>query len=121
VSLPVVIAVCLLGGAGAVARFMLDGEVSGRLGRDFPYGTLFVNASGALVLGVLVGLDVGPDTYQVAATGLLGSFTTFSTWVLESHRLAEDGRFRLSALNLGVSLIVGVAAAWLGWQIGVAL
>jgi CrcB protein len=68
-----------------------------------------------------VGAAVGGDAYRFAATGLLGSFTTFSTWMLESHRLGEDGQLRLGVANLLVSLVLGVLLAWLGRELGAAL
>jgi CrcB protein len=108
----VLVGIGLLGGLGAVARFLLDGAVTSRAGSGFPWGTLAVNVSGSFALGLLVG--AADDTYRLLGTGLLGAFTTFSTWVLESHRLGEDGRLRLAALNFGLSLAVGVAAVWLG-------
>lgn len=110
-----------VGGVGALARFLLDGAVAGRLGRSFPFGTLVVNLSGAFVLGVLAGATLDDDAYQVIGTGLVGAFTTFSTWALESHRLGEDGQLRLAALNFLVSLVLGVAAVWLGRELGGAL
>ena len=114
----VLVAIGLAGGVGAISRFLLDGAVAGRVGRDFPYGTLTVNVLGSLVLGVIVGAAVRGDAYDLAGTGLLGSFTTFSTWALESHRLGEDGQLRLGALNFVVSLILGVTAAWGGRHLG---
>ena len=119
-SLAVTLGIGMLGGVGALARFLFDGAVS-RRGGSFPWGTFAVNLSGAFVLGVLAGAAVGGDAYRFAATGLLGSFTTFSTWVLESHRLGEDGQFRLALANLLVSLLLGVALAWLGRELGAAL
>jgi CrcB protein len=113
--------VALLGGAGAVARFALDGAVSERHGDAFPWGTLVVNLSGAFLLGMLNGLDVAGDALLLAGTGLLGSYTTFSTWMLESHRLGEDGEPLRMWLNLGVSLATGLAAAALGRALGGAL
>jgi CrcB protein len=107
-----------LGGVGAVARFLLDGAVAGRLGRSFPFGTLAVNISGAFLLGVLAGAALGGDAYRLFATGLLGAFTTFSTWALESHRLGEDGQLRLGVVNFLASLALGVAAVWLGRELG---
>jgi CrcB protein len=121
VTAVVVVGVGLLGGAGAIGRFLLDGAVASRIGRAFPYGTLAVNLSGALALGVLHGAGVGGDALRLAGTGLLGAYTTFSTWALESHRLGEDGRLRLGAANLLVSLALGVVCAWLGDRIGAAL
>lgn len=115
------LSVGLLGGVGALGRFLLDAAVSLRLGRQFPVGTLVVNASGAFLLGLLVGLGVGDHAMLLAGTATLGSYTTFSTWMLESHRLGEDGELRLAAANLVVSLLVGVAAAAAGWALGGAL
>jgi len=120
-SLPVLLAIGVLGGAGSIARFLLDGAVAVRFGRDFPYGTLAVNLSGSLALGLLVGAALAGDAYRLAGTGLLGAYTTFSTWALESHRLGEDGQLRLGALNFAVSLVLGVGAAWFGRRLGAAL
>jgi fluoride exporter len=121
VSFAVVMGVGLLGGLGAVARFLLDGAVAQRLGRDFPYGTLVVNVIGTFGLGLVVGATSSHATLALAGTGLLGAFTTFSTWALESHRLGEDGRLRLGALNFAVSLLLGVAAVWAGHHLGAEL
>jgi CrcB protein len=102
------VGVALLGGAGALARFLLDAAVSERFGRDLPLGTFVVNVSGAFALGVL------GTGHLLAGTALLGSYTTFSTWMLESHRLGEDGRTRALAANLAISLAAGLGAAALG-------
>jgi fluoride exporter len=110
-----------VGGLGAIGRFLLDGAVSQRAGRSFPWGTLAVNLTGAFLLGVLAGATISRDAYLIAGTGLLGAYTTFSTWALESHRLAEDGRARVGAANLLLSLLAGLAVAWLGQQLGGAL
>ncbi len=112
------IGVALLGGVGAVARFALDGAVSERAGDAFPWGTLVVNLSGALLLGVLGGAHVAGDALLLTSTALLGSYTTFSTWMLESHRLGEDGEPVRMWLNLAVSLAAGLAAAVLGRALG---
>lgn len=120
-SVLVVLAIGVLGGLGAIARFVLDGAVARRLGRDFPYGTLLVNVSGSFVLGMFVGAALGQDAYSVAGTGLIGAFTTFSTWALESHRLGEDGQLHVGIMNFAVSLVLGVAAAWAGRHLGLAL
>jgi CrcB protein len=112
VTAAVVVGIGLLGGAGAVGRLLLDGYVSERAGSSFPWGTLAVNASGSLVLGLVASLD--GHAYRLVATGLLGAYTTFSTWMLESQRLGEEGRSALGALNVGLSLAVGIAAVWVG-------
>jgi fluoride exporter len=120
-SLAVLVAVGMLGGVGAIARFLLDGTVAARLGRDFPFGTLAVNLSGSLLLGVLVGAAVSDDAHRVIGTGLVGAYTTFSTWALESHRLGEDGQAGRGAVNFAVSLLLGVTIAWVGRGLGGAL
>jgi CrcB protein len=112
------IAVAVLGGAGAVGRLALDAAVSERAGDAFPWGTLAVNLSGAFALGALAGADVAGDALLLAGTALLGSYTTFSTWMLESHRLGEDGEPGRMWLNLALPLIAGLAAAALGRAVG---
>jgi fluoride exporter len=121
VTAPLWLAVGLLGGVGALGRFLLDAAVSLRARGQFPAGTLVVNASGALLLGLLVGLGVGGHGMLLAGVATMGSYTTFSTWMLESHRLGEDGELGLAAANLAVSLLAGVAAAAAGWALGAAL
>ncbi len=111
---PLWLAVGILGGLGAVARFLIDGVVSLRGGGWFPFGTLVVNLSGALLLGVLVGIALGAHAYLLAGTAVLGSYTTFSTWMFESHRLAEDGQRWLLSMNIVLSLGLGVGAAAFG-------
>ena len=106
---------------GAIGRFLLDSVVSERVGRSFPWGTLAVNLTGAFALGVLAGATISDDAYRIAGVGLLGAYTTFSTWMLESHRLAEDGRLRLGGVNLIASLVAGVAVAWVGQRVAGAL
>ena len=117
-SVLVWVAVGLLGGIGALGRFFVDGVIASRFGRDYPIGTLVVNLSGAAALGFLVGLGFKGDRLLLAGTATLGSYTTFSTWMLETHRLAEEGAFARAALNIAVSLGVGVGAALLGRTIG---
>jgi CrcB protein len=119
---PIVLAgVGVLGGVGAIARLLLDGAVSARVRGGFPWGTLAVNLSGAFAFGVLVGVALSGDALRLAAIGFMGSYTTFSTWALESHRAAEDGRFRTGAANFAFSLVLGVTLAWLGRLLGGAL
>jgi CrcB protein len=117
----VVLGVGVLGGAGAIVRFMLDGMVSSMTGRRFPWGTLTVNLAGAFALGVLAGAAVTGDALRLAGTGLLGAFTTFSTWMFESHRLGEDGELAWGMANLLGSLALGIAVVWLGRELGAAL
>ncbi|MGI8803218.1 MAG: fluoride efflux transporter CrcB [Solirubrobacteraceae bacterium] len=118
---PELVAIGLLGGVGSVARFLLDGAVYRRAGRSFPYGTMVVNLTGSFLLGLLVGVAAGGGAERLLGTGLLGGYTTFSTWALESHRLGEAGRVRLAGLNLAASLLLGLGAAWVGRRLGGAL
>lgn len=117
-SAALIVAVGAIGGAGAVARLLLDGAISERVATPFPVGTLAVNLLGSLILGIVVGAGIGGDGARLVATGLLGSFTTFSTWMLESHRLAEDGEDGVVGANLAVSLLAGVALIWVGTELG---
>lgn len=112
------LAVAALGGLGAMLRFLLDGAIAQRLGRDFPFGTLIVNLTGACLLGLLSGLALAGTALLLAGTATLGSYTTFSTWMLETHRLSEDGDVRLAVLNAIGSLAAGVGAALIGRTIG---
>ena len=104
------VAVAALGGAMAIARFVVDSTVGTRLGGDFPSGTLAVNLSGAVVLGILAGAALSGTAYAIVAGGGVGTYTTFSTWMLESHRAGEDGDARILWANIAVSLIAGLAA-----------
>lgn len=117
-SVPVWIGVGLLGGVGALLRFFIDGAVAPRAGRDFPLGTYVVNLSGAALLGLLLGLGLAGDRLLLAGTATIGSYTTFSTWMLESQRLVEDGEFVAAAGNVLLSLLAGLGALALGRFIG---
>ena len=110
--------VVVIGGVGSVLRFLVDRTVSGRVAGSFPYGTLAVNLSGALLLGLLSGLALSPHLALLAGTAFVGSYTTFSTWMLETQRLGEERQLWSAIANIVVSLILGLAAAWLGVWIG---
>jgi CrcB protein len=113
--------VALAGGAGAVARFVLDGVIRARTGSRYPVGTTAINLSGSLLLGLVVGLAgaVLPEPVRlVLGTGFLGGYTTFSTAAVETVRLAAERR-SLAAWANGLGMLVaavGLAALglWLG-------
>lgn len=111
----------LLGGVGGVARVVVGSLVTHRRRDDgrFPAGTLAVNLSGAALLGLLSGLALHGDAMLLAGTALVGGYTTFSSWMLESERLGEQGEGRLLALNLAGSLALGLAATALGRGLGI--
>jgi fluoride exporter len=113
------LAVGVLGGLGAVARFLLYSVISDG-GVRIPLGTLAVNLSGTFALGVLAGAALRGDGYLLAGTATLGAYTTFSTWMLESERSRGHGRAVLVA-NVLISLLLGLVAVALGRLLGEAL
>lgn len=108
----------LLGGVGAVARTLVTAAVHERVRGSFPWGTFAVNISGALLLGVVVGAHVHGSALVLAGAGALGSFTTFSTWMLDSERLAEQGLVLAAALNVFAAVAAGLGAAEIGRLLG---
>jgi CrcB protein len=118
VTAPGWVAVGLLGGLAAMARFLVDAGIAARANSEFPFGILAVNLSGALVLGIVAGAALHGEALVIVAGGGIGSFTTFSTWILDSHRLGEAGHVRLAWLDIGLSLVAGFAAVALGHWLG---
>lgn len=115
------IGVMLIGGLGAVARFVVDRTVARRAATSFPFGTLTVNISGALLLGFITGLALPHDAALLAGTAFVGAYTTFSTWMFETQRLAEERQAWTALANLVVSVVLGIAAAAAGLAIAGAL
>lgn len=113
-------AVGVAGGAAAAARFLIDAEIGARSSGPFPTGVLVVNLLGTLILGLVAGAALEGEALIIVAGGVLGSFTTFSTWILDSHRLADAGHAHLVWLNIGLSLVVGFAAVAFGHLVGAA-
>ncbi len=111
-------AVALLGALGALARFEAGVRITRLRPGDFPWGTFAVNLSGGFALGLLVGLEVTGDALLTVGAGLLGGYTTFSTWMVEAQRLGEDGEWALMWLYLLGSMGAGLAAAGGGWLLG---
>ncbi len=119
--------IALAGGLGALLRFLVDGWVNARarawaprLGA--PLGTVLINVTGSLLLGLVVGwlVGAGDDTWALPiGTGLLGGYTTFSTASVEAARLILAGRGLLAALHAVGMLLASVGAAALGlWIAG---
>ena len=113
-----------LGGAlGSVARFKMSGWVLQQTPNwRFPAGTLAVNVVGCLLAGLLAGMAVKQDVFTPEArvflfTGILGGFTTFSAFGLETLLLLKRGETAVAAANVVVSVVVGLAVAWLGYEI----
>jgi fluoride exporter len=116
--------VLVAGGVGAVLRFLVDGAVARRAARShlfgtLPFGTLTVNITGAALLGLIGGLALSQHAALLADTAFIGSYTTFSTWMLETQRLGEERQVRGAVANVVASIVLGIAAALAGqWIAG---
>ena len=117
------VAVIVGSALGGMARFWLADAIGRRLGERFPWGTLAVNASGALAIGVLAALLLGPagsgtGTWHFAVLGFLGSYTTVSSFSLQTLALAHDRAWRRAAANIVLSLGLCLPAAGAGLLLG---
>jgi len=108
------VAVGLIGGAAAGARFLLDYEISDRAAGAFPTGILAVNLLGSFALGLLAGSGLDGQALMILGGGLIGSFTTFSTWMLDTYRLGSSSLPHLAWANLAIPQLAGFAALALG-------
>jgi len=116
----------LAGGCGSVMRYSVGGWVERLSSGTFPLGTLAVNVVGCAAIGFLTPLLTGPvlvrEEYRFALlVGLLGGFTTFSTYGWETLSLAGDGERWLAAVNVLASNLLGLAAAWLAARVATAI
>lgn len=107
------------GALGAVARYWMSSGVHAVLGRDFPYGTLLVNVSGSMLMGVMFvflneRMDVPVEWRASILIGLLGAFTTFSTFSMETLNLLETGEHVKAGLNVLASVLLCLLACWTG-------
>ena len=120
-----VIAVCAAGGVGAAARLLIDGALRTRLGTRLPWGTLIINISGSLLLGLLTGLARSGHLVEawqsILGTGLLGGYTTFSTASYETVRLLQQRRLTAALLNGPGMLTLCIAAALASDTLGTAV
>ena len=111
--------VMLGGGFGSGARYLVGGWVAQALGSGFPYGTIGINALGSFLITVvmylsLTGGAVGPDLRLLLATGIMGGFTTYSTFNYETLAFFQQGAWLLGALNVLVTVFVCLAAGGIG-------
>ncbi len=106
---------------GAPSRWLVDRFVQRRHDSVFPWGTLVINVLGSAVLGFILGAGASGELVLLLGTGFCGGFTTFSTFSYETIRLVEEGSGGEALLNVGASLVAGLAAASAGWYAGVAL
>lgn len=112
------VAVAVIGGSASTVRFLVDRSIGNRVRTSLPVGTLTVNITGSLALGMLSGLTAGFTVSLLAGTAAVGSYTTFSTWMLETQRLSEERQHRVAGANLVISVVLGLSAAALGRLIG---
>lgn len=107
-------------GLGGVLRYWISNSVYSLLGRQFPYGTLIVNVSGCFLMGLLFVLtlerfdSIGSELRALLLIGLLGGYTTFSSFSIETINLFESGSWLSAVLNIFLSTSLCVVAAWLG-------
>ncbi len=112
--------IALAGLAGTLIRYWLAGFVSRQYGETFPWGTLIVNLIGSFLAGVLYHLAeerllISPALRSVILIGLLGGFTTFSSYGLQTFTLLRDGQIGLATLNVAVSNVLGLLMVWMGY------
>lgn len=120
-SVVVVLAVALGAGVGGVARVLVGAGAAHLPGPDFPYGVLIVNIAGSLLIGFLAALTapcgrwpMGAAARQFAMAGCCGGFTTFSFFSLQTLELLRAGRAGAALLYAGLTLVLALAAVWLG-------
>ena len=122
-ALKALILIAMGGAIGAVLRYGASLSVYSLMGRGFPYGTLFVNVTGSLLMGLLSVMmlerfNTGPEWRAAVLVGVLGSFTTFSTFSIETLNLLEQGDVMRAVTNIVSSVLVCLVAVWFGVLIG---
>jgi fluoride exporter len=120
---PVTLLVALGGALGSVARYLLAGAVHRFTSPYFPYGTFAVNVIGCLVFGAIFALSeqrfvIGPGPRAFLLIGVLGGFTTFSSFTFETFQLLRDGELLMAGANVVGQLVVGLLAFWVGTILG---
>ncbi len=111
------------GAIGAVLRFLVSNGVHSFMSRDFPYGTLTVNVIGSFLMGLtyvmlIERLNLSPEWRAFIIVGLLGAFTTFSTFSIETLLLIESSELSKALLNIILSVVLCVMGSWIGLILG---
>ena len=112
----------LAGLTGTLLRYWLSGLVARQYGETFPWGTMAVNMIGCLLTGAIFYLTeerflISPTLRTMILIGLMGGFTTFSSYGLQTFTLLRDGEFGLATLNIGVSNVLGLLLVWAGYAL----
>lgn len=115
--------ICLGGAAGTGMRYLVAGWVLNALGSALPYGTFAVNLIGSFLLGLLMHLGLttewmSPTLRLAVTTGAMGGFTTYSTFSYETMRLIQEGSWTGAAANVGATVVICLAASFLGFAAG---
>ena len=117
------ILIALAGLTGTLLRYWLSGYVARQYGETFPWGTMTVNLIGCLVTGAVFYVTeerflINPTVRTVILIGLLGGFTTFSSYGLQTFTLLRDGEYGLATLNVVTSNVLGLFMVWAGYTLG---
>tara|TARA_B100000427_G_scaffold261432_1_gene225971 strand:- start:159 stop:536 length:378 start_codon:yes stop_codon:yes gene_type:complete len=115
-------AVAMGGAVGAMGRFLVMNAVGSAMGHGFPWGTFAVNLIGSFILGALIEVSAlhwspSPEVRAFLVVGMLGAFTTFSTFSLDSYTLIERGQFGPVAAYIAGSVVMGVLGLWAGMSL----
>lgn len=118
-----IISIAIGGALGALCRYGMTMGISSLIGRGFPYGTLVVNILGSFLMGaayviIVEEINVNPEWRVGITIGLLGAFTTFSTFSIETLNLLESGDVFKASLNILLSISFCMLGCWLGMIIG---
>lgn len=113
------IAVAIGGSIGSTARYIVSVWASERFGADFPYGTLIVNVVGCFIIGIVMTLAterfiVSPYWRLLITVGFVGGLTTFSSFSYETFHVLEDSGMLMALYNIGLNLLLGFVATWIG-------
>jgi CrcB protein len=111
--------VAMGGAVGSMLRFWVGGNVAGRLGTRFPYGTFAVNCTGSFLIGLVITLiaeraSVNPNWRYLIGVGFIGGYTTFSAFEYETFQSMQDGKMLIASLNIVLSVALGLICVWLG-------
>jgi len=117
--LKTILLIAVGGALGAVMRFLSQATIYELVGRGFPYGTLFVNVTGSFLMGLLSiflveKFNLGAEWHMAILIGVLGSFTTFSTFSIETLVLFEQGDMFKALANIMLSVVLCIGAVWTG-------